>query len=212
VTTDSFKALLDARARLAGLTIDSRITEGLELYFQCLSKWNRKINLAGFDLEAPTPAAIDRLLIEPIQAAKVLSRHPESMLDVGSGGGSPAIPMTLVLAPRRAVYVEARERKGVFLKEAIAALGLTGVVDVCVDRLESLPPDADTRYSLVTTRAVKLDRARLQLIASLMADDGRFIAFQGRDQELPDFPNSLGLTRTELTATGSTVLVYERVT
>ena len=46
------------------------------------------------------------------------------MLDIGSGGGSPAIPLVLTLSRLRLVMVESKTRKSVFLREAIRALEL----------------------------------------------------------------------------------------
>ena len=51
------------------------------------------MNLTGLDLAEQGPAAIDRLLIEPLVAAKHVRRRITRMIDIGSGGGSPAIPL-----------------------------------------------------------------------------------------------------------------------
>ena len=71
---------------------DSRTTS-------CSPRWNRKINLTAL---TDPDEAIDRLLLEPLVAARYLPVPGEpSLMDIGSGGGSPAIPLKLATpAPR----------------------------------------------------------------------------------------------------------------
>ena len=45
------------------------------------------------------------------------------MIDIGSGGGSPAIPLALAVPGLRLLMVESKTRKSVFLREAVRALG-----------------------------------------------------------------------------------------
>src|SRR5689334_25150230 len=96
MTPREFKERLSKRAKKVGLAVPSELADRLWVYFQLLTKWNAKINLTGLDLDDPTPEAMDRLLIEPLLAAP----HGEgslSLIDIGSGGGSPALPLALAL-------------------------------------------------------------------------------------------------------------------
>ena len=84
--------------RLRGLAVGlpgDRLTKLTE-YFELLRRWSLKVNLTGFDLEDPTDEAIDRLFVEPVIASRYLS-GTSALVDVGSGAGSPAIPVTLML-------------------------------------------------------------------------------------------------------------------
>ena len=115
-------AALDARrASKAGVFLDERSDRrARRLLRAALERWNRKINLTS--LEDPDEA-IDRLLLEPVVAARHLpARCPSWIMDVGSGGGSPAIPLTLALGPHVALtMVEVKARKSAFLREAVRA-------------------------------------------------------------------------------------------
>jgi 16S rRNA (guanine527-N7)-methyltransferase len=75
------------------VSVTPQLTSRLETYFRLLETWNRKINLTGLNLAEATPDTIDRLLIEPLVAARHIPASAARMLDVGSGGGSPAIPI-----------------------------------------------------------------------------------------------------------------------
>ena len=74
--------------------LDESLASSLVTYYELLARWNRKINLTS--LEDPDEA-IDRLLLEPVIAARHLSPAVVNVMDVGSGGGSPALPLALAL-------------------------------------------------------------------------------------------------------------------
>ena len=134
------------------------MVDGLETYYQLLTKWNAKINLTAFRL---TPegddAAIDRLIIEPVVAARYIPENARTLLDAGSGGGSPAIPLKLASANLGLRMVEVKTRKAVFLREAVRALGLRDA-EVETSRFEELLPRAELHEALdlVSIRAVRV--------------------------------------------------------
>src|SRR4051812_32713562 len=131
-----FKERLSRRARRAGIAVPAGLSDRLWVYFQLLAKWNAKINLTGLDLDDPTPEAIDRLLIEPLLAAPH-GDGARSLMDIGSGGGWPALPLALALGNIKLTMVEVKTRKSVFLREAARQLELHDAV-VVTARHESL--------------------------------------------------------------------------
>ena len=94
------------RAGLAGLVVPPVLAEPLVAYFEILSRWNAKINLTSL---TDPDEAIDRLLLEPVAAAAFLP-HQIRLMDLGSGGGSPAIPLALALGATHLVMIESRGR------------------------------------------------------------------------------------------------------
>ena len=118
----------DVRSRLArsatksNIFIDDPLADSLTAYYELLARWNRKINLTSLD---NLDEAIDRLILEPIAASRYLPASAKLLMDVGSGGGSPAIPFKLAVPRLRLTMVEAKARKSAFLREAIRHLGLT---------------------------------------------------------------------------------------
>jgi 16S rRNA (guanine527-N7)-methyltransferase len=152
----------------------------LETYYRLLETWNRKINLTGLNLCEATPETIDRLLIEPIVAARHVSPSAIKMLDVGSGGGSPAIPMALALPSIRLLMVESKTRKSVFLREAIRALDLAGA-DVASSRYEELlaRPELHEAHDLVTIRAIRTEPRVLSGLQAFVRPRGVIFLFRG---------------------------------
>ena len=133
-----FRDRLKRRAKAADITIEASLLDSLEVYYQLLCKWNAKINLTAFRL---TPGgeddAVDRLLIEPVVASKYSPQNARTILDAGSGGGSPAIPLKLAVPQLQLRMVEVKTRKTVFLREAVRTLGLSAT-EVETSRFEEL--------------------------------------------------------------------------
>src|SRR5690606_33283287 len=126
VTSREFQERLARRARRAGVSLPAELGARLEIYYRLLSTWNSKINLTGLALADPSSDALDRLLVEPLVAARHAPARAIRMVDVGSGGGSPALPFALAVPRVQLLMVESKTRKSVFLKEAIRAVGLVG--------------------------------------------------------------------------------------
>jgi 16S rRNA (guanine527-N7)-methyltransferase len=154
----TLSARIQDRAARAGLAPAPVLVDRLSLYLTELARWNRRINLTACRLEPePDDAALDRLVVEPLSAARFAPAGAESLIDIGSGGGSPAIPLALALPGIRLLMVEMRARKAAFLKHASRVLELPSS-DVAVSRLEdvaaaSAPPQSD----LASIRAVRFD-------------------------------------------------------
>ena len=180
MTTREFHDRFARRARRAGLTVSQELEARLEVYYRLLSSWNTKINLTGLKLSDMEPEALDRLLIEPLVAAKYVPGSSSRMLDVGSGGGSPAIPMVLANPRLRLMMVESKTRKSVFLREAIRALQLKGA-DVATARFEELltRPDLHEAHDLVTIRAVRIEPRTLMALQAFCAPGGLVFLFRG---------------------------------
>lgn len=167
------------RARRAGVSLKSDLAEQLEAYFKLLTAWNAKMNLTGLSLTEQGPEALDRLLVEPLVAAKHASGPVNSLIDIGSGGGSPAIPLALALSAKRLVLVEAKTRKSVFLREALRALDMTEAL-VETSRFEELltRPALHEAHELLTLRAVRVETAVLMNLQAFVRPGGELFLFR----------------------------------
>jgi len=184
---------IQARFANADLSISSQQSESILSYFGLLTKWNKTINLTALALDPPTPQTLDRLLVEPLVAAGIARRVLDSMdafsggetlrlLDVGSGGGSPAIPLAIGLGkPTPGVgfgvelsMVESRGRKAAFLREVVRDIPLEGA-RVYQSRLEELQPQA---FDLVSIRAVRADGDLWEALADFVKPSGLVLWFR----------------------------------
>ena len=179
MTTREFQDRLARRARRAGVSLAGDLAGSLESYYRLLATWNEKINLSGLDLTELTPEAIDRLLVEPLVAARHVPPGVRRMIDVGSGGGSPAIPLALAIPGVQLLMVESKTRKSVFLREATRAVGLISA-DVATSRFEQLlsRPDLHEAHDLLTIRAVRVEARVLMSLQAFVKPGGLLFLFR----------------------------------
>jgi 16S rRNA (guanine527-N7)-methyltransferase len=190
VTTLEFRQRLARRTRRAKAPISLSMLEPLEAYFRLLTQWNAKINLTALPLEQPTDEAFDRLLVEPLAASKQIPTHSAiEVVDLGSGGGSPAIPLRIARPHIRLTMVESKDRKSAFLREAVRLLSLDNAI-VETARFEELGRTAARPFQadVVTVRAVKLDLDLFQTAERLLKADGRLFLFRPSHSPTPDPP------------------------
>jgi len=190
VTNEEFRARLLSRTEVAGVQVSPVLFEKLEAYFQLLTIWNRRINLTALDLESLPAAAVDRLLVEPLAAARFAPRH-EAVLDVGSGGGSPAIPFALATDAKELTMVESRARKSVFLREAARTVELTDV-RVMTGRIADIANSRElaARFAVVTVRAVRLEEADWAGLVNVLKPGGSIFLLHRTDENTQDLPST----------------------
>lgn len=162
----------------------------LEAYFRLLAQWNAKINLTALPLDAPTDETFDRLLVEPLAAARQIPTDTRSVwVDLGSGGGSPAIPLKIARPALRLTMIESKERKSAFLRESIRALGLVDAT-VETERFEIASGKAEHNQSadVVTVRAVKADLLLFETARRMLNEGGRLLLFRQAHSASADPP------------------------
>lgn len=179
MSSREFQERLTRRGRRAGVSISPGLATKLEVYFRLLTAWNAKMNLTGLDLSEQGPAALDRLLIEPLVAAKHVTPPITRMIDIGSGGGSPAIPLALALASPHLMLVEAKTRKSVFLREALRALEMADA-EVVTSRFEELlsRPPLHEAHELLSLRAVRVESSVLMNLQAFVRPGGELFLFR----------------------------------
>src|SRR3954470_15176402 len=146
----------------------------LDLYKQALLTSNEKINLTAPQAREHLDDHID----EALAAADILKPRGE-VLDFGSGGGLPAIPMAIVCPQARFHLVEADQKKWAFLKHVVRECGLNAVVHG--DRLARALArfSSDLRFSCVVSRAVGSPEEWLPSLTGHLSDGARIGLFQG---------------------------------
>lgn len=161
----------------------SDLAEKLRLYFELLFRWNEKINLTSLEPGSPDDA-VDRLLIEPLLASRYIERDGPRLIDVGSGGGSPAIPLALARPGVALVMVESKARKCAFLREALRHLGLQGLVESA--RFEELLARTDFHeaFDYLSLRAVRTDLRTLNTLQAFVKPDGRLLLFKAAGRSM----------------------------
>jgi len=163
----SESAILPCLERLApefGVPPDPALFSRIAAYLAELARWNTSTNLVGRLSEEELAAhALESLL------GSTLLDPADRVLDIGSGGGFPGVP--LAIAGFDVTLLEPRERRAAFLRHVLRKL--PGRATVRTARLEDLEGD---RFSAATVRGVG-DLARLVGRADFLEDRGKLVAW-----------------------------------
>jgi 16S rRNA (guanine527-N7)-methyltransferase len=155
---------------ILGLALAPLHIEKLLAYLALLAKWNKVYNLTAVRDEAKMVShhLLDSLAVLPHISAKRL-------LDVGSGGGLPGIPLAIARPQMRVTLLDSNQKKAAFLKQAAIELEL-GNVEVTSDRVEEF--DAPEGYNVIISRAFADLGEFLSAARHLLAPGGRLVAMK----------------------------------
>ena len=136
-----------------------------------------------FNLISSWPGLIARpdraLLDDSLVLLDFLPLGPLRVIDVGSGGGLPGLPLKLARPELRLTLLEANQRKAAFLVQAAAQLGLREV-EVVARRAEEAGREPRHReaYDFALARAVAPMRVLAELCLPFVAVGGRLLAMK----------------------------------
>ncbi|NRA31004.1 MAG: 16S rRNA (guanine(527)-N(7))-methyltransferase RsmG [Parvularculaceae bacterium] len=123
----------------------------------------------------------DRHYRDSTQLFSLIPLDTASLLDIGSGGGFPGLPLAILAQSKlpscKLTLCESIGKKAAFLQKAGEAAGLSNVT-VRHGRVEAMPPDA--RFDVVTARAVTALTKLLALAVPRLKSDGIMILPKGR--------------------------------
>ena len=162
---------LDRGIDALGLALGSAHVATLERYLDLLEKWNRVYNLTAIRDRAQmlTHHLLDSLAVVPhVRGPRVL--------DVGTGGGLPGIPIAIACPAMTVTLLDSNHKKTAFLNQAAAELPLPNV-RVSAERIEAW--SASERFETIVSRAFSDLAEFVTAAARLLADGGRFVAMKG---------------------------------
>ena len=173
-------SLIRKEFKASGFDLHQEQVDSLSHLLKELKRWNRRMNLTGLK----TDEAMVRVLL--LGSAAFLSAHSFSggqrIMDLGSGGGFPGIPLKVLSPELEVTLVEAREKKVAFLKHIVRQLKLADTHCLRA-RAEELGARAEMRgrFDVVTARAAGKLSPALCAAAPLLSDGGLFITLKGTD-------------------------------
>lgn len=172
--SEPLKARLTAGIAELGLTITEHQTEQLLTYLQEFHKWNRAYNLSAVrDIDA----MLDRHLLDSLSVlAHVQARTPRRLIDVGTGGGLPGIPLAIALPDCQITLLDSNGKKTRFLFHIKTLLKLDNV-SVENRRVEQFRPDQP--FDIVISRAFASLADMVSGCEHLLSSEGLFMAMKG---------------------------------
>lgn len=162
---------LSAGIAALGLALPNDAEAKLLAYLALLDKWNRVYNLTAVrDAERMVSHhLLDSLAVVPFFQAG-------TVLDVGSGGGLPGIPLAIARPELQVTLVDSIAKKTAFLLQAKTELGLANL-NIVTSRVEDYRPE--TGLDVITSRAFSDLREFITLTRHLLNPGGRWLAMKG---------------------------------
>ena len=184
------QAQLAAGVAALGLTLPDGGETKLLAYLTLLDKWNRVYNLTAVrDVERMVSHhLLDSLAVVPYfeGGCPDLIR----VLDVGSGGGLPGIPLAIARPELQVTLIDSIAKKTAFLLQAKTDLGLPNL-NVITGRVEDFRPGAT--FDVITSRAFSDLKEFVTLTRHLLKPTGRWLAMKGLlpHEEIASLPDWL---------------------
>ena len=167
---------LTAGVAALGLALPEGAEGQLLAYLALLDKWNRVYNLTAVrDAER----MVSHHLLDSLAAVPFFPGGDSALirvLDVGSGGGLPGIPLAIARPELQVTLIDSIAKKTAFLLQAKAELGLANL-NVVTGRVEAFRPE--TGFDVVTSRAFSDLREFVTLTRHVLAPGGRWLAMKG---------------------------------
>lgn len=177
IGSNEWAALITAGAGAFGVEVTAAQVALMARHAQQLLAWNRVTNLTT--VTEPQAMArshyLDSLCVAPLVPSAA------ALLDIGSGGGFPGLPLHLVRPEGSTTLIDASRKKASFLKHVIRELGLTGITALhCRAEELAARPGGPPRFGVIVSRALGPVEPFVRLALPLLAEQGRIIAMRGR--------------------------------
>lgn len=161
-----------------GLDLSEGQVAALDQYLSLLLEANEKVNLTAVK---DRDAAWRRLLLDSLTLVPGLDGVAEGgrVIDVGSGGGLPGVPLAIARPDLRFTLLEATGKKARCIESFVAALDLSHVT-VVNDRAEAVGHQRGHRgaYDVSVCRAVGPMREIVEYMLPLVVEGGRALALK----------------------------------
>ncbi|MBL8393502.1 MAG: 16S rRNA (guanine(527)-N(7))-methyltransferase RsmG [Candidatus Accumulibacter sp.] len=174
-------------AAILGLDLSLAVQQKLLAYAALLDKWNRTYRLTAVSERA---RAVSHHLLDSLTVLPFV--EGTTLLDVGSGGGMPGIPLAIARPELQVVLLDSNSKKAAFLRQVAIELGLSNIAVHC-GRVEAYRPPAG--FAVITARAFSDLALLVELSRHLLQDNGRWLAMKGLrpDDEIAGLPADVWL-------------------
>jgi 16S rRNA (guanine527-N7)-methyltransferase len=157
---EAFRDLLEKKLAAFRLELDDQKKSRLARFLSELDRWRRTVNLTG-------RLTAEDLVSHTLESAFGANLLPlvASVVDIGTGGGFPGVPLAICRPDLRWIWLEPREKRAAFLRHVARTIPVENAEAVS-DRAEELPVEG---FDSATSRGLKLDRA---MVAGLLRPGG----------------------------------------
>lgn len=161
--------------RIFGVEVPDAAAERLAEFVAELVRWNQKFNLTSI---TDRSGILEKHLLDSLA---IVPRVPPgaSVLDAGTGGGFPGVPLAILRPDVRVLLVDRTEKKVLFLKTTLARLRIENA-RAAHARLEGRPDEERLgRVDVAVSRAFVAPEEWLRFGAAYVSPGGRVVAMLG---------------------------------
>jgi 16S rRNA (guanine527-N7)-methyltransferase len=177
---ERFEKALLANMQSFGVKLPAEALAQLGTYYSLLVRWNDRLHLVA-------PCSPEEFATRHVLESLVLLKHlphAAKIADIGSGGGLPIVPCLIVRADLEATSIESSQKKAVFLREALNAVGRKATI--IARRFEEIEaPDVE----FVTSRALDQFIRKIPVLLK-WAPHGATLLFFGGEGLREKLPNA----------------------
>ena len=163
--------LTDGLAMMNLAITDNQFNQ-LCLYIDLLEKWNVAYNLTALKDERQM---VYHHLLDSLSLTPFVPDTAKTVLDVGSGGGTPGIPLAIYRPDLAVTLVDSNSKKTAFLRQAVIELGLNNV-QVITERVENIK---EIQFDTIVSRAFAELGDFVRLTEQILAKNGVWLAMKG---------------------------------
>ena len=151
------------------------------LYHRELLLWNQRINLVS---QQTSREIVIRHFVDSLTPLPWIERPEGLLIDIGSGGGFPGIPLRIALPNLHLTLVESSRKKTSFLAHIVRTLRLDNVT-IIRERVEALidEPACAGAFDTVLSRAAFKLPELIRMASFFLKPDGLLIALKGPDPQ-----------------------------
>lgn len=169
---EQFAMALKKNAPRFDLVLTAKVIADLKKYYSIVRAWNERLHLVA-------PCSPEEFAVRHILESLFALNHIRSgahVVDIGSGGGLPIIPILVTGSELQGTLIESSSRKVVFLREALGVLNLREKATVIAKRFETVP---FTNAEVITCRALDRFPAMVSKMFELAPLNARLLLFGG---------------------------------
>ena len=155
--------------------IDTIISR-FELYYQLLIEYNQHINL--FSRATPVSNLWTHHFLDSLLPLKVIDFSNKKLMDFGSGGGLPGIPVKLAIPSCKMVLLDSIHKRARATSEMIIKMELSDCESIC-SRLEDYY--SDEKFDYILCRAVKMEKRYYRHMKRLLKPEGLMLLYKAKD-------------------------------
>lgn len=178
---EHLRKLLKDSAAAMNVALEERALDLFDRYYRELLLWNEKMNLVS--VRTPEDVLIKHF-IDSLTPLPYIARPQGRLLDIGTGGGFPGIPLQIAVPALQVFLLEASRKKSSFLRHLVRHLSLAQTT-VIHARAEAATKDGAYRHTfdtVISRAAFKLPEL-LKTGLFFLSPGGLLIAMKGPSGE-----------------------------